>query len=1137
VNSFPHFEMPLLSNKNRPITFASLEGEARERAANGDGESWVFIVPNRIAQRRMERGLLEAARGRTLSELNILTLSDLAAKLAISAYPGFRLIGDGESAVLIEMSIRELLREHKLSFFEGATEEKSGNGDEQAFPIRRGTFELVVNTIRQLKESGVAPENIESDLLKSQSKGETTEVRRARDILAIYQAYQARVQEHKLMDTHGQMLLVNVRYDPNSPEEIKGSIREDFSDAFPNASEIFISGFYYLEPPSIKLISRLAGMEHISISIELEENKNNPDLFAGLIDLDLRLRENGFHPLHRAEQDGDPLAHYIGKHLFRANEASPEEREAISDGVTSKIQYFTASDVATEVEEIARHIKLIYHSDPEIRQDLSLIVVATPSSEAYTPLFEEIFRRHDIPVQIADRYHLDRSPLVLALLALLDAARTNLRKRELIRMLASPYFNFEHACGSEFDARNLLDILSRYKQTGDTNAITRSLTAHRDQIQSDKEESEDSGQFARAEAEENRIRRAIKDIERIQILLRPLMGTLTPQEFCNAVRTLLSNLRAQEQILASSRVTIAVGTLENDTRAYRALVKLLEELESLFHVMHIADEKRSVTFFEHRLKAALIVTRYTPRARSRAVHLTSLAQSISQPAKYLFLAGLTGGTFPAPYQPQVFLTSGLQKGERKQLLEDRVLFYQALTNFKEQLYLSYPKKSSGAEVNKSGFFDSLEEILKIEAAAKPAGIFSCNDLYRIVGQLEASKLASLEVDHPSAPWLRTIKEQIPRSSEGIRARMQPEDSIYRGTVDPSLLTEAEKAFLEYNKSRVWSVTQLELYAMCPFRYFARDVLGLGEEQEMEEGLDARDRGSALHEVLRQFLISRREQNLPSIQDIPESELGAAYAEVRQLAEDHFKTIASEHPFWRLDSELLLSDNKPDGSILWKFIKKEKELGEFELRPKFFEVSFGGAGHAPKTPTDATLSRDAPIDLGGFALRGKIDRIDIPKQNDDGSLDGDVFSIIDYKSGKEIPRWSDIERGLSLQLPLYLRVAEDLLRSHFPELRGVAALYHKLLDPESKRKLGIALQSYTKKAFETLGTKRTGGLLESEDQLAEIIDQAVAKARTYVDGVAGGKFPLIEADLVKNCVHCPYGSVCRVNEAEEAGVLR
>ncbi len=420
-------------------------------------------------------------------------------------------------------------------------------------------------------------------------------------------------------------------------------------------------------------------------------------------------------------------------------------------------------------------------------------------------------------------------------------------------------------------------------------------------------------------------------------------------------------------------------------------------------------------------------------------------------------------------------------------------------------------------------------------APKAEGIFSSLDLFRNVEKLEPSILDSLAVNFPEAHWLETLRLQIPHSSQAVRLRREPEDSMYRGVVDPLLLTTEEKSSLE--KSRVWSVTQLELYAMCPFRFFARDVLALGEEQEMEEGLDARDRGSALHEILRQFLISRRERKLPLIQDVAEADLGAVYAEARQLAEAHFKTIASDHPFWRLDSELLLSDDKPGGSVLWKFIKRERELAPYELRPRFFEVSFGGAGRAPKTPIDSTLSRDAAIDMGGFALRGKIDRIDLPKENADGTFEGDSFAIIDYKSGKETPRWSEIERGLSLQLPLYLRVAEDLLRSHFPELKGVAALYHKLLDPDSKRKLGLELQSYSKIAFEELSKKRTGGLLESEDQLAEIIEQAVAKAKTYVDGVAAGQFPLIEADLIKNCTYCPYGSVCRVHEAEDAGVLK
>jgi ATP-dependent helicase/DNAse subunit B len=154
---------------------------------------------------------------------------------------------------------------------------------------------------------------------------------------------------------------------------------------------------------------------------------------------------------------------------------------------------------------------------------------------------------------------------------------------------------------------------------------------------------------------------------------------------------------------------------------------------------------------------------------------------------------------------------------------------------------------------------------------------------------------------------------------------------------------------------------------------------------------------------------------------------------------------------------------------------------------------------------------------------------------DGSLDGDTFTIIDYKSGKETPSWSQIERGLSLQLPLYLRVAEDLLRSHIPELKGVAALYQKLLGENAERKLGLAIKPYTQVAFEKL--KGRNGYVDSAEKLAEIIDATIIKAKAYVDGVAAGHFPLTSSDLIKQCKHCAYGTVCRVKEADEAGVLR
>src|ERR1700733_13829704 len=215
--------MPLLASNNSHNKSSlkmmgydgALEEIAKQRVADGNPESFLFIVPNLIAKRRLERELLESANGKSVAKLNILTLADLAGELAGAGFPDLASISDAESAVLIELSIRNLLLKRDLSFFErapNAIENEGWSENSPSFPIPRGTFELVVNTIRQLKESGVTALDIEDDIKKTLlKKGETTETRRATDIQRIYSAYQSRL-ESLFMDTYGQTLLVNVRY-------------------------------------------------------------------------------------------------------------------------------------------------------------------------------------------------------------------------------------------------------------------------------------------------------------------------------------------------------------------------------------------------------------------------------------------------------------------------------------------------------------------------------------------------------------------------------------------------------------------------------------------------------------------------------------------------------------------------------------------------------------------------------------------------------------------------------------------------------------------------------------------------------------------------------------------------------------
>ncbi|MGC4061300.1 MAG: PD-(D/E)XK nuclease family protein [Aquabacterium sp.] len=56
-----------------------------------------------------------------------------------------------------------------------------------------------------------------------------------------------------------------------------------------------------------------------------------------------------------------------------------------------------------------------------------------------------------------------------------------------------------------------------------------------------------------------------------------------------------------------------------------------------------------------------------------------------------------------------------------------------------------------------------------------------------------------------------------------------------------------------------TATSYDALRLCPYRFFATSVLGLREQDELEEGLDRSDFGIWLHEVLRRFHLARQEQ--------------------------------------------------------------------------------------------------------------------------------------------------------------------------------------------------------------------------------------------------------------------------------------
>lgn len=227
---------------------------------------------------------------------------------------------------------------------------------------------------------------------------------------------------------------------------------------------------------------------------------------------------------------------------------------------------------------------------------------------------------------------------------------------------------------------------------------------------------------------------------------------------------------------------------------------------------------------------------------------------------------------------------------------------------------------------------------------------------------------------------------------------------------------------------VFSVTELEKAAECPFRFFLKRGLGVRPVDERERDkdiwLDPLTRGSELHELYAALLRRARDENCrPNKKDD---------AWLIALAQERLGTLNKEMP--AATAEILERESKDFLADVELFL--EAESGDSTSTPIGFEVSFG----RPLDDESEPLARSEPVevDLGeGITLRiaGRIDRID--------KVGATSFEVLDYKTGGF---WRDSWQGLfnggrRLQHALYGLAAVELLKARYKNPEVTAGIYY------------------------------------------------------------------------------------------------
>jgi ATP-dependent helicase/nuclease subunit B len=265
-----------------------------------------------------------------------------------------------------------------------------------------------------------------------------------------------------------------------------------------------------------------------------------------------------------------------------------------------------------------------------------------------------------------------------------------------------------------------------------------------------------------------------------------------------------------------------------------------------------------------------------------------------------------------------------------------------------------------------------------------------------------------------------------------------------------------------------TVSRIEQFVNCPFAHFVR--YGLKPQERKIFTVGAPDIGELFHNSLLSFALRLKQQNKNWF-ELKRSECDLIMDGIMdELVPQHgYGVFASSHRYRYLIQRLKRISRR----AVW-ILTEHIQRGKFE--PLQYEVSFG-----PACPFPAI-----EIELGNgekFYLVGRIDRVDLLEGEEETYI-----KIIDYKSGNQDFKLSDVYHGLSLQLMIYLQAVlasgERLQRGR---LKPGGIFYFKIDDPLINTESGI-IENIEKEIAKKLKMK---GLVLEDTHLVRQLDNRIA----------------------------------------------
>lgn len=799
-----------------------------------------------------------------------------------------------------------------------------------------GFAEKMYDTIQQFKSSEVSPD----DLLEVVKTGSNTLKLKLQDIILLFEAYEEAIATKFFDDCDKLRLLVNLA---KSSETIKNS-------------EIFVVGFDNITTEMQSVLQELAcNAKEITFSCcyfhEKREDKyiQKNELYNKFKHIADKLKQPYVPKVFESVKSGD--FYHVKNSLF-----APQKKEQKYAG---DIKIFEAKSKFQELEFVA--CKIIESAKKGKRY--KDICVLAPSLEQDISIVEQVFKLWNIPYFVKKSYEISNHPLVELIKQVFAVESSHFSSEKVLELLSNPYV----------DAQNVPEFENYVRATGlSYGALVR--------CECDDEKLKPTFEFLRAFTEK---------------MHNHYKECATVSDFVAFVKSIRAEFEKDEKTNNLASVLSENGFAES-SEVFKRVPKKIDELTLTLDNFMGQTSVTAEEFLQIFLSGlSTMKLNLTPMSVDSVLIQDNIDGFFDK--DIMFVVGAIEGAFPKKMiDSGVILDTELEQAKNlihkpieptiKQInARENYAVYEAMLLPKEKFYISYSEKSFDGKENKpSSIIVNLSNMFGkavFVSDFKPY-IFDCKKVCE-------NKFALHLNDYIKGGYrLSALCEEYSSVADILSKNLIEAIERYNLADNDFELKNADELYFAGNKT---SISQLEKYFACPYKFFIHYGLRLKENKDAK--LDAIDIGSIIHRVAELFV-----KNIEKMQGLDEINLDREILKIVSFA-------VSEIGINEEKNQVVLKFLSEESIRLCKYILFEQNMSSFKNVQKFNEYKFAGKNAVEIEAENKKLT-----------LEGKIDRTDEW---------GNYKRIIDYKTGDISSDLTSVYYGKKIQLVSYLLASDKI----------------------------------------------------------------------------------------------------------------